>query len=144
MNNPRVALADCREEVARCFGVMRELRTALPVDSTFVTQVLRQQEQGYRLAFVEADGDVRAVAGFRISENLAWGRFLYVDDLVTRATERSHGWGRMLFDWLVAEARTAGCAQLHLDSGVQRFDAHRFYLTQRMQISSHHFALQLT
>ncbi|MGZ5001726.1 MAG: GNAT family N-acetyltransferase, partial [Chthoniobacterales bacterium] len=30
-----------------------------------------------------------------------------------------------------------------LDSGVQRFDAHRFYLMKRMKISSHHFSLEL-
>lgn len=142
--NARVALAEGREQVARCFAVMRELRTGLPSEDAFVEQVLRQQAQGYRLAFVEADGAVRAAAGFRLSENLAWGRFLYVDDLVTRAVDRSQGWGKVLMDWLLAEARAAGCAELHLDSGVQRFDAHRFYLAQRMQITSHHFALKLT
>jgi hypothetical protein len=30
-----------------------------------------------------------------------------------------------------------------LDSGVQRFGAHRFYLRRRMDITSHHFALDL-
>ena len=36
-------------------------------------------------AFDAGAEDAAAVAGFRIGENLAWGRFLYVDDLVTRA-----------------------------------------------------------
>jgi GNAT superfamily N-acetyltransferase len=139
----RVTLAENREQVARCFATMRELRTALASEDAFVEQVLRQQSQGYRLAFVETEGEVRSVAGFRISESLYAGRFLYVDDLVTRAADRSHGWGQTLMDWLIAEARAAGCAELHLDSGVQRFDAHRFYLAQRMFISSHHFALKL-
>ena len=122
---------------------MRELRTHLRDEDEFVERVLRQPEQGYRLAFLEAAGEVRAVAGYRVSENLAWGRFLYVDDLVTATADRGTGWGRMLFDWLVAEAHREGCAQLHLDSGVQRFAAHRFYFARRMEISSHHFALPL-
>lgn len=142
--NARVTLAESREQVARCFEAMRELRTHLTDVDAFVEQVLRQQGQGYRLAFVEADGAVRAAAGFRISQNLAWGRFLYVDDLITCAADRSRGWGKMLMDWLIAEARAADCAELHLDSGVQRFDAHRFYLARRMHISSHHFGLKLT
>lgn len=141
--NVRVTRAENREQVARCFDVMRVLRTELSGVEAFVEQVLRQQAQGYQLVFLEVDGEVRAAAGFRISENLAWGRFLYVDDLITRSADRSLGRGRMLFDWLIAEARAAGCGQLHLDSGVQRFDAHRFYLMQRMQISAHHFALKL-
>lgn len=32
---------------------------------------------------------------------------------------------------------------LELDSGVQRFDAHRFYLVQRMLNTAHHFRLTL-
>ena len=142
--NARVLRAETPGQVARCFAVMRVLRTELAAVEPFVEQVIRQQAQGYQLALLEVDGEVRAVAGFRISENLAWGRFLYVDDLVTRSVDRSLGRGRMIFDWLIAEARAAGCGQLHLDSGVQRFDAHRFYLMQRMHISSHHFALKLT
>jgi GNAT superfamily N-acetyltransferase len=104
---------------------------------------LRQQEDGYRLAYVEDEGSVVAVAGFRISLNLAWGRFLYVDDLVTQADGRSKGYGRSLLKWLADHARESGCGELHLDSGVQRYGAHRFYLAHRMDITSHHFALKL-
>lgn len=141
--NARVALAESREEVARCFEVMRELRTVLTGAEEFVERVTRQQHEGYRLAFVEAENEVRALAGFRVSENLYSGRFLYVDDLVTRAADRSRGFAQMLFKWLIAEGRALGCGQLHLDSGVQRFGAHRFYLAQRMAITCHHFALDL-
>ena len=68
---------------------------------------------------------------------------MYVDDLVTDDAERSQGWGGRLLDWLIETAREAGCQQFHLDSGVQRFGAHRFYLMKRMQITCHHFALNL-
>jgi GNAT superfamily N-acetyltransferase len=53
------------------------------------------------------------------------------------------GYGTKLFDWLVDYARAENCQQLTLDSGVQRFAAHRFYLRQRMEITSHHFTLKL-
>ncbi len=56
---------------------------------------------------------------------------------------RSKGYGDELFAWLVAHAKANGCDQLHLDSGVQRFAAHRFYLRLRMSMTSHHFALDL-
>jgi GNAT superfamily N-acetyltransferase len=100
-------------------------------------------ESGYRLAYVEDASRVAAVAGFRILECLAWGKFLYVDDLVTDEGSRSKGHGRELLRWLAAHAREKGCAELHLDSGVQRFGAHRFYLSRRMEIRSHHFVLPL-
>jgi hypothetical protein len=42
-------------------------------------------------------------------------------------------------DWLKNEARTRGCVQLHLDSGVQREQTHRFYFRERLTINCYHF-----
>ncbi len=143
MIDETIAVAETAEEIARCYEVMRELRTHLASREEFVERVQRQTTEGYRLAFLSADGEVRAVAGYRLFDLLFSGRTLYVDDLVTRAADRSAGFGGRLFDWLVAEARRENCRAFTLDSGVQRFDAHRFYLNKRMQIASHHFSLAL-
>ena len=138
----RIALAAEDEEIRSCYPVMAELRPHVSAEE-FLPRVRRQMEDaGYRLAYL-SDGEVKAVAGFRISECLAWGRFMYVDDLVSKEGERSKGYGGQLFDWLVEYARGEGCEQFHLDSGVQRFAAHRFYLTKRMSIDAHHFGLKL-
>lgn len=129
-------------DIASCFPVMHELRTTLE-ESAFVPRVRYQMESGYRLARVVASGAVTCVAGFRIVENLAWGRALYVDDLVSASTVRSAGHGAAMLTWLADLARAEGCAQLHLDSGVQRHAAHRFYLRERMNIASFHFSRHL-
>jgi GNAT superfamily N-acetyltransferase len=139
----RIAIAKTREDLRRCFPVMRALRPHFKSAEKFVQQVLRQQRDGYLLAFLEADGEVRAVAGYRFLESLFSGKFLYVDDLVTRDRDRSRGFGGALLDWLVEQARSLGCDTLELDSGVQRFDAHRFYLLKRMNISSYHFRIKI-
>ena len=137
-----VSLARNDPEIQSCFDVMAALRPHLKREE-FVSRIRRQQQgSGYELAYLAA-GTVKAVAGFRISENLAWGKFLYVDDLVAGSSDRSQGYGGILFDWLVDYARAAGCDEFHLDSGVQRFDAHRFYLRKRMAIEAHHFGLKL-
>ena len=137
----RIALAETPADIGRCHVVMRELRPHFTDRKKFVERVRRQQRDGYLLAFVEADDEVRAVAGYRFLESLYSGRFMYVDDLVTREADRSAGYGGKLFDWLVQQARKENCDNLELDSGVQRFDAHRFYFVKRMKISSYHFAL---
>jgi GNAT superfamily N-acetyltransferase len=137
------ALAETDSDIAACFTVMRQLRPQL-VEDEFVSRIRSQMAQGYRLARCDADGRPVAVAGYRVLENLAWGQFLYIDDLVSDEEHRSEGHGERLFGWLIAEAQRLGCGQLHLDSGVQRFAAHRFYLRQRMDITSHHFAIKLT
>ncbi len=137
-----IRLTHTEAEIAACFAVMQELRPHLSPDE-FVERVQRQQQQGFLLAALEEEGEVMAVAGFRLLESLAWGRFLYVDDLVTQSEVRSKGHGRLLLDWLVRYAREHRCQELHLDSGVQRFRAHRFYLLHGMEISCHHFAMRL-
>ena len=137
-----VKLAQTDAEKRACFPVLKELRTHLR-EATFLRQLERQEAQGYQLAFVEASGQVVAVAGFWVNEAFAYGRYMYVYDLVTSERARSGGHGRALLEFLKALAEDAGCAQLHLDSGVQRFRAHRFYLREGFIISGHHFQLVL-
>lgn len=119
--------------------VMRQLRTAIaPQD--YLATVRRMMAEGYRqAALTDADGVVRAVAGFRIFEMLYVGRMMYVDDLSTDAGSRSRGHGRALLAWLKQYAKAQGCAQLHLDSGVQREQAHRFYFREGMTVNCFHF-----
>ena len=143
MTSSRIAIANTADEIRRCYPVMRELRTRIANEEEFVTRVLRQQKQGYLLAFVESDGEICAVAGYRFLESLFSGKNLYVDDLVTRESDRSLGFGGQLLDWLITQAREHGCENLELDSGVQRFDAHRFYFSKRMSISSYHFRIKI-
>ena len=137
-----IFIASSEAEITRCFPVMQQLRPHL-VPAEFVTRVRNMQREGFHLVGLEEEGTVRAVAGYRYYEKLFSGRNLYVDDLVTDGSQRSRGYGRALLAWLIAEARTRGCDQLELDSGVQRFAAHRFYFRERMHVSAYHFVLSL-
>jgi len=137
-----ITLAQSDRDIERCFPVMRQLRPKL-AENRFVETVRRLEKTGFQMAYLEERGKVISVAGFRILENLASGRFLYVDDLITDEAARSRGHGQKIFEWLVEYAKREGCAQLELDSGVQRFGAHRFYLAKRMSITCHHFELNL-
>ena len=138
-----VKLAKSDAEILRCYPIMLQLRPHLK-ENEFVGRVRSQQTGGFHLAYASGARDApHAVTGFRILENLMQGTFLYVDDLVTDADDRSKGWGQLLFDWLVNYARAHGCNTLELDSGVQRHGAHRFYLRNRMDIVSYHFRVAL-
>ena len=135
-------------DTGKAFLAMKALRTHVADEAEFVRRVDEvQRSEGYRLvgAFVGEEDPAVAVAGFRTGNNLAWGRFVYVDDLATRPEFRRRGLGRGLLVWLAREAAQLGCEELHLDSGVQleRADAHRLYLNSGLVISSHHFARRL-
>jgi GNAT superfamily N-acetyltransferase len=137
-----IAVTGSDADIERCFAVMRELRPHLKHEE-FVQRIRDQEATGFNLAYLDCAGEVKTVAGFRILQNLAWGRFMYVDDLVSRSSAAGQGYGSAMFDWLVRYAVAKDCEQLHLDSGVQRYDAHRFYLHKGMAITSHHFAMKL-
>lgn len=133
-----IKIAQTEQEIAACFPVMVQLRKHLFADS-FVEQIQELIAHGYQLAYLQEEGQVVAVAGFKIDRNLYAGKHLYVEDLVTCEKQRSKGYGERLMNWLNEYARNNQCQVLHLDSGVQRHGAHRFYLKQRLDIVSHHF-----
>ena len=136
------------DETGRAFEAMRALRPGVGGADEFVALVNEvQRREGYRLvaAFDPPAEQASGVAGFRTGHNLAWGFFLYVDDLSTLPEARRRGHGGALLQWLLDEARRLGCESFHLDSGVglNRTDAHRLYFNQGLVITSHHFAAQL-
>lgn len=134
-----IALAAGEADRRAAFPVMHALRPHLD-EAAFLARVAAQERDGYRLTLLRERGAVLAVAGFRLCENLAWGRFLYVDDLVTAPEARSRGCGAALLAWLGQRARAEGCGELHLDSGTWRTDAHRFYEREGLAVTSLHFA----
>jgi GNAT superfamily N-acetyltransferase len=139
----KINLASTEGEIKACFSAFHELRPHLS-ENDFVAQVRRQMKNhGYVLVYGAIQGKVVAAAGYRIAEFLAWGRTFYVDDLITLSTARRQGYGGKLLDWLMEKANELSCGQFHLDSGVQRHDAHRLYMSREMQISSHHFSKAL-
>lgn len=139
----KIQIAQTDAQIAATFPVMAELRPHLN-EAEYPTLInTLQEDMQYRLVALSDQGKIRAVAGFRIGDSLAWGHYLYVDDLVSTENGRSQGYGKALLDWLVEHGRAQGCKQLHLDSGVQRHAAHRFYLRERMDIVFYHFRREL-
>jgi len=137
-----IRLAETAAEIARCYAVMSQLRPHVS-EAEFVARVEAQQRQGFQMAYGEDDGEVVAVAGFRVTEILATGRTMYVDDLVTDAAQRSRGYGKAMLQWLEARAREQGCETFSLDSGTHRQEAHAFYFREGMRVTSFHFAKKL-
>jgi GNAT superfamily N-acetyltransferase len=137
---PKIANSD--SEIIDCFDTMAELRPHLIKDN-FLATVRAMEKGGYKLAYIQEDTTVVAVAGYRIATNLWMGKHLYVDDLVTAESQRSKGFGEKLLSWLRELAISEDCSFLHLDSGTHRGRAHKFYFQQGFTIGSYHFSEKL-
>jgi GNAT superfamily N-acetyltransferase len=135
-----IKIAETDAEIELASEVMQQLRTSFSRQD-LIAAIKSQRRSGYQIAYAEVDRKPVCVAGFVVSSKLAWGKAMYVDDLVTAEAYRSRGAGSAMIEWLRTRARELGCQQLHLDSGVQRFGAHRFYLRHGFNISSHHFSI---
>lgn len=135
-----VKLADSNSNLQGIATVLQQLRTQFPV-AYIKTHIIEQMKDGYQIAYIEQDDEIVCVAGFRIGQKLAWGKHLYVDDLITNEFCRSKNAGATIIKFLKEHAKANGCQQLHIDSGVQRYMAHKFYLREGFIIASHHFSM---
>jgi GNAT superfamily N-acetyltransferase len=140
--NSKISVAQSDQQILDCYSVMAELRTQIQLDE-FLPLVKRLNEiAGLQLAYL-SDGEIKAVAGFRISEWLAGGKYLGIEDLVAKSNERSKGYGGELFDWLVEHAKKNNCQQVRLVSRISRLDAHRFYLRKGMNLEAYYFSMNI-
>ena len=125
------------------FDLMRVLRPHITEPANYVAQLLRQTAQGYRLLAAWDAGRVVGLAGYRELENLLYGRFIYVDDLVVHPDLQRSGLGARLLDTVRVEAVQRGCTHFVLDTGLHMPLAQRFYFRQGLLARGMHFTQSL-
>ncbi|HEY4065703.1 MAG TPA: GNAT family N-acetyltransferase [Burkholderiaceae bacterium] len=122
--------AETDSDLRACFRVMHQLRPQLAGEGDFLARLQRMRADRYRLLAAWNRDTVLSLAGYRLQENLVYGRFLYVDDLVTDTQARGSRWGARLLESLTAVAVEAGCACLVLDTALSNAQAQRFYFRE--------------
>ena len=138
-----IKIAQNASDILKCRDALLALRPHLN-EIDLVSIITQIQNEGYKLAFVEAEnGEVAAICGYRYLQFLFCGKHFYIDDLSTLPQFRGHGYGGALLDFVIAEAKNLGFEVVTLDSGHQRHDAHRLYLNKGFYISSHHFTKKI-
>jgi GNAT superfamily N-acetyltransferase len=106
--------------------IIGQLRSGLS-EAEYLSRLEAARPQGYRLFLLEQDGRQVGAIGWRIVNDLASGRSLYVDDLVVDESIRSQGHGHALIEFAREKAKAEGCNAIRLSSNLQRIRAHAFY-----------------
>ncbi|NGX39884.1 MAG: hypothetical protein KR126chlam1_01221 [Chlamydiae bacterium] len=132
--------AQSDEEIMKCFDILKVLRPHLEKEE-FVNLVRTLEKEGYKLIFIADAKGVKSAAGYRITSHLAWGKVLYIDDLITLPEARGTGFGTHLIKWLMGEAKKNSCDGIHLDTGIRHEEAHRLYLNLGMKIDGLHLSM---
>ncbi len=141
--DPALRHLETPEDLRACLPLMRELRPHLGGADDFIQRIGRMRQENYRLLAAMRDGQAVALAGYRCQENLIYGRFMYVDDLVVEASQRGGRWGARLIAALEELARGADCDKLVLDTGLGNALAQRFYFRQGLLTSAIRFSKPL-
>lgn len=126
------------------FDLMRVLRPHLTDPDAYVAQLSRQARQGYRLLAISNGQGMVGLAGYRELENLIYGRFIYVDDLVVSPQLQGSGVGATLLNAVRDEAVRRGCDHFVLDTGLHMALAQRFYFRQGLLARGMHFTEKLS
>lgn len=127
IENYRIELAEEPDQIAACLAVISQLRPYLTDMSVWMDRAASLISGGYKILAVWEKDVVVAMAGFRFSDNMIYGKFLYVDDLITDMRKRGSGLGAMLLNELQSCGRAEGCGYLVLDTAATNIEARRFY-----------------
>ena len=84
---------ESEEAFQASFDLMRVLRPHVAKLASYVAQLARQTEQGYRLLAAWGGEHIVGLIGYRELENLLYGRFIYIDDLVVSPDFQGRGLG---------------------------------------------------
>ena len=134
-----IKLASTENDIQKCFDVLLELRPHL-IQHSFIQTIQEMLAEGYTLAFIEEQEKAVAAVGFRYLQFLYNGKHIYIDDLSTLPAFRGKGYASILLDFVIDTAKEKGYTAVTLDSGYQRFDAHRLYLNKEFTLNCHHFS----
>lgn len=143
MNFMDIKHYDTLNELEKCFKLMKVLRPKLATAPEFAEQVQRQQESSYRLLGLELNGKVIGLAGYRESENLVHGKFIYVDDLVTDPEMRSQKLGSILLEQISLIAEEKNKVSVVLDTAMANTQAQKFYYREGFLGLGMHFIKRL-
>jgi len=114
------------EQWTEAFPIMSQLRSNLMIE-TYLELLSQMKKEGYRLFALLSENKIVALVGLSWRVNFYSKKHVFIYDLVTDASKRSHGYGERLLNFIHVWAKDNGADYVALESGIQRIEAHRFY-----------------
>lgn len=114
-------------QIEACFPVISQLRPYLTDPAAWFDRAKALRAGGYKILAMWEENTVVAMAGYRLGDNMIYGKFLYIDDLITDEQKRGSGLGALLLEELQKIGRLADCHYMVLDTAATNTEARRFY-----------------
>lgn len=130
------------DDMAAQYPLLRQLNPGL-TEADYLIMLKDMLKNGYRMAGVFIDDKCAGISGFWISTKIYSGKYVELDNVVIDDKYRSKGLGKILCDWILAEAKKEGCKTAMLDAYVENKAAHQFYFREDFTIRGFHFLKSL-
>jgi GNAT superfamily N-acetyltransferase len=127
-----------KEEMLKYLPVLNELYPSLTAEE-YSRELDEMIPCRYGQVAVFEEEECIAICGFWIGNKLWIGKYLELDNIVVRASHRSQGVGKLMFDFLERKAVEQECKMLALDSYTSNFKAHKFFYNEGYAPKGFHF-----
>ena len=127
-----------KEEMLSYLPVLNELYPSLTAEE-YSRELDEMLPCRYGQVAVFEEEECIAICGFWIGNKLWIGKYLELDNIVVRASHRSQGVGKLMFDFLERKAFEQQCKMLSLDSYTSNFKAHKFFYNEGYAPKGFHF-----
>ncbi len=113
------------KELDIAYELVKELRE-LSYDA-FEDLIYEMRHRDYKMFGLFEERQLQTYAGVVVQTNLYHKKHLYIDDLITKTSSHSRGYGKEMLEYLKDYAIMFQCQSLVLSSGFARESAHSFY-----------------
>jgi GNAT superfamily N-acetyltransferase len=127
-----------KEEMLSYLPVLNELYPSLTAEE-YSRELDEMLPCRYGQVAVFEEEECIAICGFWIGNKLWIGKYLELDNIIVRASHRSQGVGKLMFDFLERKALEQQCKMLSLDSYTSNFKAHKFFYNEGYVPKGFHF-----
>jgi hypothetical protein len=132
-----------KEEIPHILPMVQEL-----MGQQFSNEILAQRfsemfDQNYECFKITHDEQTVGVFGLWFMTRHYAGRSCEPDHIFIKEEYRSKGVGKNLFEFIYKYADEKGCETSELNSYVQNYRSHKFYLNEGYEIKGYHFLKKL-
>ncbi|WZL89607.1 GNAT family N-acetyltransferase [Salinimicrobium sp. 3283s] len=132
-----------KEEIPHILPMVQEL-----MGQQFSNEILTQRffemfDQNYECFKITHDEQTVGVFGLWFMTRHYAGRSCEPDHIFIKEEYRSKGVGKSLFEFIYKYATEKGCETSELNSYVQNYRSHKFYLNEGYEIKGYHFLKKL-
>jgi GNAT superfamily N-acetyltransferase len=120
------------DEIKDSYLLLKEIRDNQTLDD-FCTMFYFMKDEDYKMIGLYENSELITVSNIKLDFNSAYGKYIYIYDLVTKPEKRSQGYGKKMIKYISSLAISFDCENLVLNSLIDKVEAHRFYKRENFE-----------